>query len=71
MLSAKENFLETIKKDGHPDRLVDQFEGTVFFPPSPASTYIRGNRHRGMEPLKDRFGTEILWPEIRWRRCPM
>ena len=44
MLSAKENFLETIKKDGKPDRLVKQFEGTVFFPPSPASTYIRGNR---------------------------
>ena len=71
MLSAKENFLETIKKDGKPDRLVKQFEGTVFFPPSPASTYIRGNRHRGMEPLKDRFGTEILWPENQVAAMPM
>ena len=70
MLSAKENFLETIKKDGKPDRLVKQFEGTVFFPPSPASTYIRGNRHRGMEPLKDRFGTEILWPENQVAAMP-
>ena len=26
MLSPKENFLETIKKDGKPDRLVKQFE---------------------------------------------
>ncbi len=33
MLSAKENFLETIKKDGKPDRLVKQFEGTVSFLP--------------------------------------
>ena len=70
MLSAKENFLETIKKDGNPDRLVKQFEGTVFFPPSPASSYIRGNRHRGMEPLKDRFGTEILWPENQVAAMP-
>ncbi len=70
MLSAKENFLETIKKDGTPDRLVKQFEGTVFFPPSPASSYIRGNRHRGMEPLKDRFGTEILWPENQVAAMP-
>ena len=70
MLSAKENFLETMKKDGKPDRLVKQFEGTVFFPPSPASTYIRGNRHRGMEPLKDRFGTEILWPQNQVAAMP-
>ena len=27
MLSAKENFLETIKPDGKPDRLVKQYEG--------------------------------------------
>ena len=43
MLSAKENFLETIKKDGKPDRLVKQFEGTVFFPPSPASKIGRAH----------------------------
>ena len=30
MLSAKENFLETIKPDGKPDRLVKQYEGAVF-----------------------------------------
>ena len=62
MLSAKENFLETIKPDGKPDRLVKQYEGAVFYPPNPAASYIRGNRHPGMDPLIDRFGTEILWP---------
>ena len=63
MLTAAENFRETLKKDGKPDRLLKQYEGCAFFPPNPASTYIRGNRHPGMDPLKDRFGTEILWPE--------
>ena len=62
MLSAKENFLETIKPDGKPDRLIKQYEGAVFYPPNPAASYIRGNRHPGMDPLIDRFGTEILWP---------
>ncbi|MDD3218792.1 MAG: uroporphyrinogen decarboxylase family protein [Lachnospiraceae bacterium] len=62
-MTAKELFLETIKQDGKPERLLKQFEGTVFYPPSPVASYIRGNRHRGMEPLVDRFGTTILWPE--------
>jgi len=55
MLTAKENFLETLKPDGKPDRLVKQYEGNVFFPPNPASMYIRGKRYAGMEPLTDRF----------------
>lgn len=70
MLSAKQNLLETLKKGGHPDRLVDQFEGTVFFPPNPASFYIRGNRQRGMEPMADRFGTQILWPQNQVAAMP-
>ncbi len=70
MLTAKQNFLETIKPDGKPDRLLKQYEGTAFFPPNPASAYIRGNRHRGMEPLKDRFGTTILWPENQVAAMP-
>ena len=70
MLSARENFLETIRPDGKPDRLMKQFEGTVFYPPNPASMYIRGNRHRGMDPLKDRFGTTILWPENQIAAMP-
>ena len=62
MQTAREVFLETIKKDGKPDRLLKQYEGLTFFPPNPANNYVRGNRHQGMDPLKDKFGTEILWP---------
>ena len=61
-MTAKELFLETIKQDGKPEKLLKQYEGLAFYPPNPASTYIRGARQRGMEPMKDRFGTEILWP---------
>ena len=69
-MTAKEIFLETIKKDGKPERLLKQYEGFGFYPPNPASTYIRGNRHRGMEPMKDRFGTEILWPADQLAAMP-
>ncbi|NLM84428.1 MAG: uroporphyrinogen decarboxylase (URO-D) [Clostridiales bacterium] len=62
MLSPKQNFLETIKRDGKPDRIVKQFEGTVFLPGDPISLYVRGQRYAGMPPTKDRWGTEILWP---------
>lgn len=70
MLTAKENLLETLKVDGKPDRLVKQYEGNAFFPPNPAAMYIRGNRHPGMEPMKDRFGTTILWPENQVAAMP-
>lgn len=70
MASAKQIFLETIKQGGNPERLLDQYEGIVFFPPNPASTYIRGNRHPGMDPLIDRFGTTILWPETQVAAMP-
>jgi hypothetical protein len=63
MLTAKQNFLETIKKGGKPDRIVKQFEGTVFIPGDPVGNYVRGNRYKGMPPLKDRWGTTIVWPE--------
>ena len=63
MLTSVQNFLETLKPDGKPERLSRQYEGTRFFPPNPASTYIRGVRKAGMDPMKDRFGTTILWPE--------
>lgn len=69
-MTAKEIFLETLKADGKPERLLKQFEGTVFYPPNPAGNYIRGNRHRGMDPLIDRFGTTILWPEDQLAAMP-
>ena len=63
MLTKKQNFLETLKKNGKPDRIVSQFEGLVWFSDDPVNTYIRGTRYPGMAPLEDRWGTLILWPE--------
>ncbi len=63
MLNAKENFLETLKKGGKPDRFVRQFEGTAFLPGDPVNNFVRGNRHPGMAPMQDLWGTTILWPE--------
>ena len=61
MLSAKQNFLETIKPNGNPDRLVKQFEGTVFLPGDPVNTFVRGVRTPGMPPMQDLWGTTIVW----------
>ena len=62
MLSAKQNFLETIRKGGKPDRIVKQFEGTVFLPGDPVALFVRGERYAGMPDKKDRWGTTIMWP---------
>ena len=61
-MTSKELFLETLKVDGKPGRLLKQYEGCTFYPPNPANNFVRGNRHPGMEPMQDRFGTVILWP---------
>ena len=42
MLKASEILLETIKKDGRPERLLRQYEGATFYPPNPANNYVRG-----------------------------
>ena len=62
MLTAKQNFLETLKKDGHPDRLVNQYEFGAFLPGDPIENFVRGSYYMGMEPKKDVFGTELIWP---------
>lgn len=70
MLSSKQNILETLKKDGKPDRLVDQYENMVFFPADPVAGYARGNRYKGMEPIRDKWGTLVLWPEEQIAAMP-
>lgn len=62
MLTPKENLLETIKVDGKPDRLVNQYEPFVHIGNDPLSVYTRGNRVRGTNSV-DRWGTEILFPQ--------
>jgi hypothetical protein len=70
MLTPKQNFLETIKKGGKPDRLVKQFEKCVFFRADPVAVYARGIRYKGMPPLKDKWGTTVLWPEDQVAAMP-
>lgn len=61
-MTPKELFLETIKKDGHPDRLCKQFEALEPVMNDPISTFTRGNRQRGKN-TRDRWGTMIYFPE--------
>jgi hypothetical protein len=63
MLSSKQNFLETIRRGGKPDRLVRQFEGTAFVPGDPVNYYVRGDRYPGMATKKDLWGTTIVWEQ--------
>ena len=63
IMNAKEILLETLKRDGKPERLLKQFEGTSFLPGDPVNNFVRGQRWPGMPPKKDLWGTTILWPE--------
>jgi hypothetical protein len=54
MLCAKQNFLETIRRDGKPDRIVEQFEGARSMPLDPVNKYVRRERYEGMPPNKDK-----------------
>jgi hypothetical protein len=70
MLTPKQNFLETVNQDGKPDRLVKQFEKCEFFRSDPVAIYARGIRYKGMPPLKDKWGTTVLWPETQVAAMP-
>lgn len=61
MLTARENFLETIKKDGKPDRLVNQYDPFVVIP-NPVGKYCRGHRIKGQTGV-DHWGVTEVWPE--------
>jgi len=61
MLSIKDNFLETMKKDGKPDRLVNMWEPFELIP-DPCLLFTSGNRQRGTD-TRDQWGTLITWPQ--------
>jgi len=63
MLTAKQNFVETLKKGGSPDRLVKQYEYGAFMPGDPIEFLIRGAYGPGTELFFDAFGVELSWPE--------
>ena len=62
MSTPREIFLETIRPDGRPERILDQYEALGMVLNDPINTYLRGNRRRGTTSL-DRWGTTITWPE--------
>lgn len=69
MLSIRDNFLETLKRDGHPDRLVNDFEPFKPVMNEPLLQYTRGNRVKGTK-SKDQWGTVYLWPETQLYAFP-
>jgi hypothetical protein len=62
MLSKKENFLETLKKDGSPDRLVNQWEAVEMIAPDPVLLASFPAVNRG-EMAKNNWGVTIWFPE--------
>ncbi len=62
MMTPRENFLQLLKKDGQPDRVLDQYEAINLVLYDPINAYLRGNRKRGVT-SRDRWGTVIDWPE--------
>jgi len=69
MLTPRENLLETLKPDGKPDRLVNQYQPFVPVMIDPPGKYTRGNRVKGTV-TKDRWGTTIAWPEDQFAAMP-
>ena len=69
MLTTKQNLLETLKKDGHPDRFVNEYDPFVPIMNEPLARYTRGNRVRGTT-SKDRWGTTIVFPEDQFAAMP-
>lgn len=69
MLTIKQNFLETLKPDGKPDRLVNDYEFAKSVMNDPVQVFTRGMRTKG-KATKDRWGTLYLWPETQMYAFP-
>ncbi len=61
-MTAKEIFLEMLKPDGKPDRLLDQYEALCLWLFDPVNGYLMNGRGPGTT-RKDRWGVTISWPE--------
>jgi hypothetical protein len=69
MLTPKQNLLELLKTNGKPDRLVNQYQPFIPVLVDPCGKFTRGNRVKGLT-TKDRWGTEIAWPEEQFAAMP-
>lgn len=70
MLTAKQNFLETLKPDGKPDRLSACYTALQPIGGDPVFQFVRGNRVRGTDSY-DRWGTFISFPEDQPAAVPI
>ena len=61
-MTPKEIFLELLKKEGRPERLLDQYEALQMALGDPVSRYLRAGQVRGSRTI-DRWGVTILFPE--------
>ena len=61
MQTPKEIFLELLKPNGRPERVLKQYEALHMCLNDPINTYLRGNRRRGTV-SHDRWGTTISFP---------
>ena len=69
MHTPKEILLETLKPDGKPERLLEQFEAFSVVMNDPCQRYTRGMREKG-KTVKDRWGTTIVWPADQHAAMP-
>ena len=70
MLTPRENFFETLKPDGKPDRLMNQWEATSVIFQDPEVAYMRKGIVRGST-VKDPWGVTFTWPEDQPAAAPM
>lgn len=70
MLTKKRNVLETIRKDGKPDRLTACYTAFAPIAGDPVFQYVRGNRVKGTDSY-DRWGTYISFPEDQPAAIPI
>lgn len=70
MLTQKENLLETIKKNGKPDRLPICYNTFKVIGGDPLYVYTRANRVPGTDSI-DRWGTHISFPEDQPAAIPI
>ena len=62
MQTPKEIFMELLRPDGRPERVLKQYEALHLCLTDPINTYLRGNRRRGTV-SRDRWGVTISFPE--------
>lgn len=70
MLTPRQNFLETLRRDGKPDRLASGFTPFKAIGGDPVFQYTRGNRIRGTDSY-DRWGTFISFREDQPAAVPI